>query len=68
MSLSDVLLSVWMSVRGCGWSSSSSVFHMGTSVLALKNSAPSYASAADDIALLMIIDRLRTAPLFGRFS
>ena len=41
---------------------------MGTAVLAFKNNDPSSASAADDIALQMIVDRLRTAPLFGGFS
>ena len=38
---------------------------MGTSILGFKNNAPSSASAADYIMLQMIVDRLRTALLFG---
>ena len=41
---------------------------MGTAVLTFKNNAPSSASYTDDITLLMIVDRLRTATLFGGFS
>ena len=40
---------------------------METSVLAFKNNAPSSVSAADDITLRIIVDRLRTAPLLGGF-
>ena len=40
---------------------------MGTAVLSFKNNAPSSTSAADDITLRMIVDRLRMAPLFGGF-
>ena len=40
---------------------------MGTAVLALKNNAPGSASSADDITLRIIVDRLRTAQLFGGF-
>ena len=68
MRLSAVLLSVWMGVRGCGWSSSSSVLHMGTSVFALENNALSSASTADEIMLRIIVDRLRAALLLGGFS
>ena len=64
---SDVLFSVWMDVCGFGWPVYSSGLRMGTAVLALKNNAPSSASATDDITLRMIVDRLRTAPLFGGF-
>ena len=67
MRTSAVLLYVWMGVRGCGWPRSSSVLRIGTSVLVFKNNAPSYASAADDITLQMIVDRSRTAQLFGVF-
>ena len=62
---SAVLLSVWIVVHGCRWSSSSSVLRMGNAVLAFKNNFPSSASAADDITLRIIVDRLRMAPLFG---
>ena len=64
---SDFLLSVWMGVRGCGWPSSSSVLCMGTTVLVFKNNAPSSASAADVMTLQIVVDRLRTAPLFEVF-
>ena len=64
---STVLLSVWMGVYGSGWPRSSSVLRMGTVVLVSKNNAPIYASAADDITLRMIVDRLRTAPFLGDF-
>ena len=67
MRTSDVLLSVWMVVRGCRWPSSSSVLHMGTGVLTSKNNEISSSSAADDITVWMIVDRLRTPSLFGGF-
>ena len=62
---STVLLSVWMVVCGCGWPRSLSVLCMGTAVLEFKNNAPSFAAAADDITLQMVVDRLSTAPLIG---
>ena len=65
MRKSAVLLSVWMGVCGCGCTSYSSVLRMGTAVLESKNNAPSYASAADEITLRVIVDRLITAPLIG---
>ena len=65
ISPSAFLLSVWMGVCGCGCPSSLSVLRMGTNVLAFKNNAPSSASADDDITFWMIVDRLRTAQLFG---
>jgi hypothetical protein len=43
-----VELSVWMGVCGCGCPISLSVCRMDTAVLALMNSAPNSASAADD--------------------
>ena len=64
---SAVLLSAWMGVCGCGWPNYLSVLHMGNSVVAFKNNAPSYASDADDIKLRMIVDMLRESPLFGGF-
>ena len=63
----DVLVSVWMGIRGCRWPSSLSVLSMGTAVLVFKNNAPSSASAVDEITLRIIVDRLRMAPLFGGF-
>ena len=68
MSPSAVLFSVWMGVCGSVWPSSSSVLRIGTDFLEFKNNAPSYASAAYDITMQMIVDRLRTAQLFGGFS
>ena len=62
---SAILLSVWVGIRGCGWPSSSGVLRMGNTVLEFKNNTPSSASASGDIALRMIVDWLRTAPLFG---
>ena len=56
-----------MVVRDCVWPRSSSVLCMGTSVLELKNNAPSSASVADEITLRMIVYRFRMAPLFGGF-
>ena len=64
---STVFLSVWIGIRGCGCPRSFSVLRMGTDVLVFKNNAPSSSSAADDITLRMIVDRLSTAPLFGVF-
>jgi hypothetical protein len=43
-----VELSIWIDVRVCGWPSSLSVLRIDTTVLALMNSAPSLASAAED--------------------
>ena len=57
-----------MGVLGCGCPSSSSVLRMGNAVLVFKNNAPSSVSAADDIMLRMIVNRLRTVRFFGRFS
>ena len=41
---------------------------MGNAVLAFKNNAPGYASAADEMTLQMMVDRLRMAQLLGEFS
>ena len=61
--------SVWMSVCVCGWPSYLSILHIDTAVLALMNSTPSSASAAEDITALIIWDMLNTAPLLvGIFS
>ncbi len=61
-----VKLLVWMGVRGCGCPNSSSVRCMDTAVLALMNSMPSSASAADDITALFICKM--TAPLLMGIS
>ncbi len=58
-----VKLLVWMEVRGCGWPNSSNVHCIDTAVLALMNSTPSSASAADDITVLVICKIFNTAPL-----
>ncbi len=64
-----VALSVWMGVSVCGWPSSLIILCIGTVILALMNSAPSLASAAEDITALIICNMLSTAPLLvGIFS
>ena len=67
MSPSAVLLSVCIGVHCDVWHRFLSVLCMGISVLAFKNNSPGSASAADDIILWMIVDMLRTAPLFEGF-
>ena len=64
---SDVLLSVCAGVSVCGWPISFSVLRIGTSVLAFKNNAPSSVSAANDITLRIIVDRVRMVSLLGGF-
>ena len=63
-----VALSVWMGVRGCGCPISSSVCRIDTAVLALMNSAPNSASAADDITAFIICKIFNTAPLLMGIS
>ena len=63
-----VELSVWMGVRGCECPNSSSVHRMDTAVLALMNSAPNSASAADDITAFMICEIFSSAPLLMGIS
>ncbi len=63
----DELL-VWMGVRGCGCTDSFSVRRMDTAVLALMNSVPSSASAADDSTALIIYEMSNTAPLLMGIS
>jgi hypothetical protein len=63
-----VELSVWMGVRGCGCSISSSVCRMDMAVLALMNSAPNSASAADDITAIIICEIYNTPPLLMGIS
>ena len=62
-SVCAVELSVWMGVRGCGCPISSSVCRIDTAVLALMNSAPNSASAANDITAFIICEIFNTAPL-----
>ena len=68
MSPSAFLLYIWICVCVCGWPRSLSVLRMGTAVLEFKNNASSSTSAADYITLWMIVDKLRTAPLFRGFK
>jgi hypothetical protein len=63
-----VKLSVWMGVRECECPISLSVIHMDTAILALMNSVPSLASAADDITALIICEIFNTTPLFMGIS
>jgi hypothetical protein len=63
-----VELLVCMGVRVCGCLISLMVHCMETAVLALMNSAPSLASAADDITALIICDMLTAALLFMGMS
>ena len=63
-----VELLVRMGVHGCGCPISSSVCRMDIAVLALMNSAPNSASAADDITDLMICEIFWTAPLLMGIS
>ena len=58
-----VVLLVCMGVWGCLWPISVSVICCGTASRVLMPSAPSSASAAEDITALMSCARLRTAPL-----
>ncbi len=61
-------LSVWMGICGCGWHNSFNVHCIDTAVLALMNSAPSLASTADDITVLIICEIFNTAPLLMGIS
>ena len=63
-----VELLVWIGVCGCGCPISLSVCCMDTAVLALMNSAPNSASAADDITAFIICEIINTAPLLMGIS
>ena len=63
-----VELSTWIGVGGCLCPNSSSRCRIGTASRALMYSAPSSASAADDMTALMIWETVNTAPLFGGSS
>ncbi len=63
-----VELSVCMGVQVCGYPISSKMRCMETAVLALMNSAPSLASAANDNTALIICDVLSTTQLLMGMS
>ena len=62
---SAVVLSTWIGVGGCGCPILISMCHIGTASQALMYSAPSSASAADDITAFMIYDTASTTPLLA---
>ena len=66
--LSAVKLSIWIEVGGCGWPISSRSCLWGIAARELMYSAPSSASAADDMTALMICAIVRTAPLLCGIS
>ena len=59
-----VVLSVWVGVVGCLWSISSSKQHAGIACLVFMYKAPISAPAADVITVPIVVEMLRTAPLF----
>ena len=59
------LLSVWIDVSGCVFHISSSGWLAGMDSLLLMKSAPSSASAADEMTALIFLDIVNTAPLLG---
>ncbi len=63
-----VALLVWMEVQCCGCPNSSNVHCIDTDVLALMNSAPSSASAANDITALIICEMFNMALLLMGIS
>ena len=63
-----VELSVCIREGGCGCLISSKIFLMCTASLALMNSAPNSASAAEDIAFLIIGATLWMLPMLGGTS
>ncbi len=67
-SVCAVKLLVWMGVHDCECPISLSVICMDTVVLVLMNSAPSLASAANDITASIICKICNTAPLFMGIS
>ena len=60
-----VLFSVFIGVGGCVCPISSSDWRAGMASLKLMKSAPSPASAADDMTALMVLAIVNTAPLLG---
>ena len=65
---SAIELLVWIGVCGCGWPISASICHKYAAYFAFKYRAPSYASAADDITVLIIIATVRIGPLLEGHS
>ena len=61
----NVVLLTCILVGGCGYPNSSNVNHRIFASFTFKKSAPSSASAADDITFFMICVMVRTAPLLG---
>ena len=59
------VLSVCIGVGGCVCPIYSSDWRAGMASLLLEKSAPSFASDADDMTGLMILDIVNTAPLLG---
>jgi hypothetical protein len=65
ISPSAIKLSVWIGVHGCRWPILVSICHRYATSFAFKYSAPSSASAADDIIASIIVAMVRIAPLLG---
>ena len=57
-----VELSTCIGVGGCSWPISWRAMRIGTASFAARNAAPTSASIADDMTLLMIFARTRAAP------
>jgi hypothetical protein len=62
-SMCAAVLLVCIGVRGCGWPSSMSIWHIEMAVFALMKSAPTSASAVDDLTAQIICEILKMAPL-----
>ncbi len=62
---SAIVLSVWIGVRGCGWPILVSICRRYLPSFAFKNSAPSSASATDDMTTFMMVTFVMMAPLLG---
>ena len=60
-----VLLSIYSGVGGCLCLISSRAWRAGMAYLQFMNSAPSSASAADEMAVLIILATVNTDPLLG---
>ena len=58
-----VVLSMWMGVGGGGCPSSCNMIRMTSASLALRNKAPSSASAAEAVMHFKIVHDVSTAPL-----
>ncbi len=60
-------LLVRIRVHGGGWPISVSICCKYTALRALRDSAPNFASAADDMTAFMIIAMVRIAPILGGY-